>query len=112
MEALEVEDAMRLWMSALLVTLANVLLKASGPLVLGRRRLPAVAVKLTTLLAPVLLAALVVTDLAGPRWRDLDGAQTAGVGAALLAGLARAPILLAVACGIGVTALLRWLLGA
>jgi branched-subunit amino acid transport protein len=102
---------MKIWLSVLAVTLANVLLKASGPLTLGKRRLPPVAVKITTLLAPVLLAGLVVTDLAGPRWSHLDWTQTAGVGAALLAGLARAPILLAVASGIVVTAGLRWLLG-
>ena len=102
---------MKLWISALAVTTANALLKASGPLALGQHRLPAAAVKVTTLLTPVLLAGLVVTDLAGPRWHELDWTQTAGVGAALLAGLARAPILLAVACGIAATAALRWLTG-
>lgn len=102
---------MRIWISALAVTLANSLLKASGPFVLGHHRLPTVAVKVTTLLAPVLLAGLVVTDLAGPAWRELDWTRTAGVAAALLTGLLRAPILLAVACAIVVTAVLRWLFG-
>jgi hypothetical protein len=58
------------------------LLKPSGPLVLGHHRLPALAVKVTTLLSPVLLA-----------------------------GLLRAPVLVAVACAIVVTAVLRLLLG-
>jgi branched-subunit amino acid transport protein len=108
---LEVEDVTRVWVSALAVTLANTLLKASGPLVLGRHRLPAIAVKVTTLLAPVLLAGLVVTDLAGRAWRDFDWTQTAGVAAGLLAGLLRAPTLLAVGCAIAATAVLR-ILGA
>jgi branched-subunit amino acid transport protein len=99
----------KLWLSVLAVTVANVVLKASGPLVLGQRRLPPMAVRITTLLAPVLLAGLVVTDLAGPGWSHVDRAQLAGVAAAALVGLTRAPLLLAVACGIVVCALLRWL---
>lgn len=101
----------KIWLGVIAVTIANAVIKASGPLALGRRRLPPVAVKITTLLAPVLLAALVVTDLGGPGWRSLDATQVAGVAVAAAGGLARIPMLVALACGIVVTAGLRLWLG-
>ena len=57
---------MRLWLSILAVTVANWLLKASGPLVLGDRQLQPVARRVVALMAPVLLAGLIVVELAGP----------------------------------------------
>jgi hypothetical protein len=60
-----------------------------------------------TLLAPTLLAALVVTQTVG----DADGlvadARLAGVGAAMVAIAARAPILIVVATAATATALVR-----
>jgi branched-subunit amino acid transport protein len=101
----------RLWLSVLAVTIATWAMKASGPLALGERELPSIALKVTTLLAPVLLAGLIVSDLGGARWSDLDWLQVLGVGAAGLARALKAPMLLAVLCGIATTALLRLLLG-
>lgn len=103
---------MRIWLSVLAVTLANAVIKASGPLALGRRPLPAVAVKVTGLTAPVLLAGLIVTHLGDEGWDGLDWTQVAGVGAAGLARLAKTPMLLALALGIGLTAVLRSQIGA
>jgi branched-subunit amino acid transport protein len=85
-------------------------MKASGPLALGDRKLPGVAIEVTALIAPVLLAGLIVVDLGGARWIDLDWHQVAGVGAAGLARTLKAPMLVAVVCGIATTALLRLLL--
>ncbi len=101
---------MRLWLSALAVIVATWAMKASGPIVLGDRQLPSTAVKVTTLMAPVLLAGLIVVDLGGARWGDLAWQQLAGVGVAGLARTLKAPMLLAVVCGIASTALLRLLL--
>jgi hypothetical protein len=98
---------MRLWLGVLAVTLANWLLKASGPLVLGDRRLPPPARRVVGLLAPVLLAGLVVIELAGPGWDHLDGAQVLGVTVAGIAWAARMPMLLAVAAGALVAAGVR-----
>jgi uncharacterized membrane protein len=98
---------MRLWLSILAVTVANWLLKASGPLVLGNRKLPLVARKVVALMAPVLLAALIVVDLGGPGWEDFDTKQALGVLVAAIAGLARVPILPAVMIGVLATAGLR-----
>ena len=98
---------MRIWLSVVAVTLANWLIKASGPLALGDRPLPDWAVKVTGLTAPVLLAGLVVTDLGGAGWTALDLTELAGVGVAVAARLLKVPFLLAVGLGIVTTALLR-----
>jgi branched-subunit amino acid transport protein len=70
---------MRLWLAILAVTMANWLLKAAGPLILGKRNLPPVARDVVSLMAPVLLAGLIVVELAGPGWEGLDREQVAGV---------------------------------
>jgi branched-subunit amino acid transport protein len=98
---------MRLWLSILAVTLANWLMKASGPLVLGHRTLPRAARNVVALMAPVLLAALIVVDLAGPDWDGFNWTQVLGVLVAAIAGLARVPILPAVLIGALATAGLR-----
>jgi branched-subunit amino acid transport protein len=102
---------MRLWLSVLAVTVATWAMKASGPLALGDRQLPRIAVNITTLMAPVLLAGLILVDLGGEGWNDLDWDQVLGVGVAGLARTLKAPMLLAVVCGIAATALLRLLRG-
>jgi branched-subunit amino acid transport protein len=101
---------MMLWLSVLAVTAANWVMKASGPLALGERRLPPRAVEVVSLMASALLAGLVITNLGGTAWSDLNWPQDLGVGAAGLARTFKAPMLLAVGCGIAVTALLRHLL--
>lgn len=100
---------MRLWLSVLVVSIATWVMKASGPLALGDRQLPSSAVKVTTLLAPVLLAGLIVVDLGGAKWRALDWQQVVGVGVAGLARMLKAPMVVAVVCGVVTTALLRLL---
>jgi len=99
----------RLWLSLLAVTLANWLLKAAGPLAMGDRPLPGRARAVVRLVAPVLLAGLIVVELAGPDWKGVDGAQVAGVVVAGAAWAARAPMLVAVLLGALAAAGLRWL---
>jgi uncharacterized membrane protein len=98
---------MRLWLSILAVTVANWLLKAGGPLVLGDRRLPPVARRVVALMAPVLLAGLIVVELAGPEWDGVDAAQLVGVAIAGVAWALRAPMLLAVLIGAAAAAGVR-----
>ena len=100
---------MRLWLSVLAVTVANWVLKAAGPFVLGDRPLPAAARRVVGLMAPVLLSGLIVVDLAGEEWADLDWTQLVGVAVAGLAWAVRAPMLAAVLVGALVTALVRLL---
>jgi branched-subunit amino acid transport protein len=98
----------RLWLAALAVAVVNWLMKAGGPLLMGERRLPPAAIRVVGLIAPVLLAGLIVTELGGKR---LDWTQLAGVGVAGLLSVVRVPLLLAVAAGIALTAGVRMLIG-
>ena len=98
---------MRLWLSTLAVTVATWAMKASGPLALGHRRLPALARRVVALMAPALLAGLVVVELGDPDGGELNWTQIAGVAVAGVARLLRMPMLLAVLCGAAATALLR-----
>ena len=58
------------------------------------------------LFAPALLAGLIVTDFAGPKWSEADWTLAAGL-AATIAYLRRAPVLASVAIALAVTATLR-----
>jgi branched-subunit amino acid transport protein len=95
---------MKLWLCVLTVSAANWLMKAAGPLVLGKRDLPPTLVRITQLTAPALLAGLIVTDLGG---RTIDWTQLVGVGVAGVLNLLRIPILPAAAAGVAATALVR-----
>ena len=53
------------WLIVLLVSASTILLKASGPVVLGSRSLPPRLVGVVMLLAPVLLTAFVVVQTIG-----------------------------------------------
>lgn len=82
------------WLTIGALAVGTFLIKGSGPLVLGARELPARALAVIALLAPALLAALVVVETFAAE----DGAWTVdsralGVGAAALALLARLPML-------------------
>ncbi len=95
------------WLVVLIVGVATMGIKAIGPVVLGGRPLPDRVQALVGLLAPALLAALVVTSvLASGRDLVLDE-RLVGIGAAVVALLLRAPILLVVVVAAAATALVR-----
>ena len=95
------------WTIVIAVGVATVALKAVGPVLLGGRQLPAVALAATQLLAPALLAALVVTQVAaGPDGLSVDE-RSMGLAAALVALLLRAPMLLVIVAAAATTALAR-----
>jgi branched-subunit amino acid transport protein len=97
------------WLLVLLVGAATIALKATGPVLLGGRRLPEPVTGVVALLAPVLLAALVVTQtVGGDRDLVLD-ARLAGIGAAAVAIAARVPLLAVVVLAAAATALARLL---
>ena len=73
------------WIVVLAVGVASVAFKASGPVVLGRRALPPLAVRLVEVLAPVMLAALVTVQAVGGDREIVLDARLAGLGAAGLA---------------------------
>ena len=100
---------MTVWPVVLVVGVATVIFKASGPVILGRRPLPAPLAEVVVLLGPVLLAALVVTQTVGGDGRIVLDARMAGVGAAALAIVARAPLPAVVVVAAAATALARLL---
>jgi branched chain amino acid efflux pump len=97
----------RVWLVLALVGAATVALKSAGPVLLGGRELPARGRVLVGLLAPALLAALVVTNTVASGRHLVVDARLAGVAAAAVSLRLRAPILLAVAVAAAVTAGIR-----
>jgi branched-subunit amino acid transport protein len=95
------------WVIVVAVGIATVAIKAIGPLLLQGRDLPGVARRGLALLAPALLAALVVTQTFGAGQRLVVDARVAGVAVALAALLLRVPLLAAVCLAAVTTALLR-----
>lgn len=95
------------WAVAVALGAATVLLKAAGPVFLGRRPLPPKVHAVVELLASVMLSALVLTQtLAGDTALAID-ARALGVAAAAVAIVFRAPIVLTRAIAAVVTALVR-----
>ena len=97
------------WVTIAVLAVATACIRASGPVLLGGRELPAPVQGMIALLAPALLAALVVAETVGaPEGGALElDARVAGVAAAagaLLAGVSTLPV---VALAALVTALLR-----
>lgn len=96
------------WVIVLLVGGGTILLKSVGPVLLGGREIPAPIAGIVDLLAPALLAALVVTQVAGGGEREVVAdARLVGLGAAVVALLVRAPLLLVVVVAAAATALTR-----
>jgi branched-subunit amino acid transport protein len=98
-----------LWVAIVAVTLASAAIKAAGPILVGGRELPPRGNALIALLAPALLAALVVTETFGDDGHLVLDERALGVGTAAVALALRAPVLLAVALAALVTALARLL---
>lgn len=97
-------------MIVLVVGTSTVALKAAGPLVLGGHQLPVGVLGATRLLAPALLAALVITQaVAGPDGLVVD-ARSLGLAAAVVALLLRAPMLVVIVGAAATTALARLVL--
>ncbi len=99
------------WIVVGAVGAATVLFKAAGPVFLGRRGLPPRALGLVEVLAPAMLAALVVTQLVGgDRELVLDAPRLLGVAVAAVALWLRAPLIVVIVAA-GATAGLTRLLG-
>ena len=96
------------WIVVIAVGAATILLKAAGPVLVGGRELPPRLSGVVALLGPSLLAALVVTQVAGNDERELVADERLlGLAAAVVALLLRVPLLLVVAAAAAVTALAR-----
>ncbi len=96
-----------LWITILAVALASAAIRAFGPILVGGRELPSSANAVIALLAPTLLAALVVTQTFGEDGRLVLDEKAIGAAVAAVALALRAPVLLAVALAVVATALAR-----
>ena len=96
-----------LWVTIIAVALANAAIKAAGPVLVGGRDLPPRVVAVIALLAPALLAALVVTETFSEDRHLVLDERAIGVAVAGLMLALRAPVLIAVALAAVATALAR-----
>ncbi|MET0928738.1 MAG: AzlD domain-containing protein [Aeromicrobium sp.] len=96
-----------IWWTIAGCTVVTAIIKGIGPVALGGREIPPRFTGVIALMAPALLAALVVTSTfaKGDHWTV--GAHTVGVAAAGVILVRRGSLVLAVAVAVAVTALLR-----
>lgn len=95
------------WLCVLVVGVATIAIKASGPVLAADRELPQGAARVVDLLAPALLAALVATQALATDEELVLDERAAGLLAAGVAILLRAPLLVVVAVAAATAALLR-----
>ena len=95
------------WIVIVLVGAATVWLKAVGPVLLGGRELPPTLSAVLFLLAPALLAALVVTQAVGGDREIVLDERLLGIAAAAMAIVLRLPLLAVVIVAAAVTAGVR-----
>jgi branched-subunit amino acid transport protein len=95
------------WICVLAVGAASIAFKATGPVLLGRRSLPEWLAGPVALLAPAVLAALVVTQAVGGHREIVADARLVGLGAGAVAVALRAPLLVVVTVAAAAAALVR-----
>lgn len=99
---------MNVWLTIGVLAVGTAAIKAAGPVALGRREPPERLTQVIALLAPSLLAALVVYESVhtGNRGVVVD-ARIGGLAAAAVALVLRLPLLVVVAVAVGATAAIR-----
>ena len=95
------------WIVVAAVGAATVLLKAAGPVFLGQRALPPRALELVEMLAPAMLAALVVTQAVGGDEAIVLDERLVGLAAAGVAIASRLPLVAVLTVAAGTAAALR-----
>lgn len=96
-----------IWGVVAIIGLGTIAIKAAGPVLLGSRPLPSRISGVVALLAPALLAALVATTALGDGQEIVADARLIGLGAAVIALLLRAPVLVVVLAAAVAAALTR-----
>ena len=95
------------WLVIAVVGVVTMLFKASGPVLLGDRDLPPRVASLVEVLAPAMLAALVVTQTVGGDRELVVDERLAGVAAGAIAIRLRAPLIVVMVVAAAVAALIR-----
>jgi branched-subunit amino acid transport protein len=84
------------WLTVCGLMVTTVAIKASGPVLLGGRELPAWSRRVIALLAPAVLSALVVTETFSDGRSLVVDERAAGLLGAVVVLLLRGPVLLAI----------------
>jgi branched-subunit amino acid transport protein len=95
------------WLSVLVVGVATIAIKAGGPVLAAGRELPQPAARVVYLLAPAVLAALVATQAFASHEELVLDERAAGLLAAGVAIVLRAPLLVVVLVAAATAAGLR-----
>jgi uncharacterized membrane protein len=95
------------WVTIAGLFVATVAIKAAGPLIVGEHELPARAYDVIELLAPALLAALILTDTFTRDQELVVDARAVGLACAGVAVALRAPLLVTVLVAAAGAAALR-----
>jgi branched-subunit amino acid transport protein len=95
------------WLAVLVVGAATIAIKAAGPVLAAERELPQGSARVVELLAPALLAALVATQAFASDEALVLDERAAGLLAAGIAILLKAPLLVVVVVAAVTAALLR-----
>ena len=95
------------WIVVAVVGAMTILFKASGPVLLGRRELPPRVASVVEVLAPAMLAALVVTQTLGGDRELVFDERLLGVAAGGIAIWLRAPLIVVMVVAAATAALIR-----
>ena len=97
------------WAVIAIVGAVTILFKSAGPVLLGKRELPPRVTSVVEVLAPAMLAALVVTQTVGGDREIVLDERLVGVAACGVAVWLRAPLLAVMAVAAAAAALVRLL---
>ena len=97
------------WVVVVVVGAATMIFKSAGPVLLGTRELPPRVASVVAVLAPAMLAALVVTQTVGGDRAVVLDERLAGVAAGAVAVWLRAPLLAVMVVAAATAALIRLL---
>ena len=98
---------MTAWLVIAVVGAVTMVFKAAGPVMLGRRELPPRVASVVEVLAPAMLAALVVTQTVGGDRELVFDERLAGVAAGAVAVWLRAPLIAVMVVAAATAALIR-----
>jgi branched-subunit amino acid transport protein len=97
------------WVVISIVGAGTIVFKSAGPVLLGTRELPPRVASVVDVLAPAMLAALVVTQTVGGNREIVLDERLAGIAAGAVAVWLRAPLLVVMAVAAAAAALIRLL---
>jgi branched chain amino acid efflux pump len=97
----------KVWITIAALAVVGAAIKAAGPVLVGGRELPGWALRIIALLAPALLAALVVVDTFAEGKSLVIDARAAGLAAAGIGVALRAPMIVTVVGAAAATAIVR-----